>query len=152
MRCYYVQIIQERPTLSLNQLKRFLKILLKGRLKQKKREKKERFNGFNNPHQTEINVQLASITVRRGIICQIGSNSYKIVTESRILDGRRKRSKSYHLTNPLQQKSIIVEVTSTFRMKKMKNLSKYSSCQLNYQVMSDRQQPSRSRSSNVAHL
>lgn len=152
MRCYYVQIIQERPTLLLNQQKKFLKILLKGRLKQKKREKKERFNGFNNPHQTEINVQLASITVRRGIICQIGSNSYKIVTESRILDGRRKRSKSYHLTNPLQQKSIIVEVTSMFRMKKMKNLSKYSSCQLNYRVMSDRQQPSRSRSSNVAHL
>lgn len=152
MRCYYVQIIQERPTLLLNQQKKFLKILLKGRLKQKKREKKERFNGFNNPHQTEINVQLASITVRRGIICQIGSNSYKIVTDSRILDGRRKRSKSYHLTNPLQQKSIIVEVTSMFRMKKMKNLSKYSSCQLNYRVMSDRQQPSRSRSSNVAHL
>ena len=152
MRCYYVQIIQERPTLLLNQQKKFLKILLKGRLKQKKREKKERFNGFNNPHQTEINVQLASITVRRGIICQIGSNSYKIVTQSRILDGRRKRSKSYHLTNPLQQKSIIVEVTSMFRMKKMKNLSKYSSCQLNYRVMSDRQQPSRSRSSNVAHL
>ena len=152
MRCYYVQIIQERPTLLLTQQKKFLKILLKGRLKQKKREKKERFNGFNNPHQTEINVQLASITVRRGIICQIGSNSYKIVTESRILDGRRKRSKSYHLTNPLQQKSIIVEVTSMFRMKKMKNLSKYSSCQLNYRVMSDRQQPSRSRSSNVAHL